>query len=257
MKVRAIGTGSKFCRHPLTPASWLVVSGEDLTLIGAPWSVVPAMQRYGYDPAALAVVAVLSPQLDQIAGLVELSSFFKDKKKKPCLVAPAKLIPLIRERVESETGHFLDDSFSVKAVSKLVIKEEYFSETVTFIPNFMNPLIPSYGVRFENAKLFISGETVLNEDWLYKEMGSDLILHMCNTPGTPIGTAPSVAQIQELPLYLQSKMWLYGYETAAKEMEQPFPMMFVPPGAYVFDSDRRDKLLSKERFIRENSKKQT
>lgn len=256
MKIRAVGTGAKFCRHPLTPASWLVVSNTDLTLVGAPWNIVPTLHRYGHDITKIAVIMILSPHMDQVAGLVELAAIFKEIKKKPSLVAPAKLLQLIRDKVEPELGFFLDEAFNLKAVTKVMIKEEYFSESISFVANYMHPYLPSYGLRFETAKVFLSGETKLNEDWLYKEMSCDLILHACNTLGNTIGAAPSLKEIEELPMYLQSKIWLYGYEVQTKENVQPFPMMFVPPGAWVFDSERRDKLLSKERFIRENSKKQ-
>lgn len=256
MKIRAIGTGSKFCRHPLVPTSFLVSSGKDLTLIGAPWSVVPALERYGYNIQDISVITALSPQIDQIAGLVELAYHFRNKPKKPILACTAKIIEAVRERIEPEIGFFLDDAFSVKSVKKIIIKEEYYSEEIVFVQNFMHPNIPSIGLRFESSKVFIAGETKLNEDWLYKEMGCDLILHGCSTQATAVGVNPTPQEIQELPMYLQTKMWLYGYDADAKESEQPFPMMFLPPGSWIYDSERRDKLLSKERFIRENSKKQ-
>jgi hypothetical protein len=256
MKLRAIGTGSKFCRHPLTPAAWLVVSGEELTLVGAPWSVVPSLERYGYDVTKLSVILILSPYIDQVAGLVELAYIFKNSKKKPVLAVPSKLMGVLRERVEPEIGFFLDEAFSLKSVTRLLIKEEYFSESIAYVANYLGPSVPSFGLRFENAKIFISGETKLNEDWLYKEMSCDLILHSCRTHTGSTGASPTLDEIIQLPLYLQSKIWLYGYENSTKDVEQPFPMMFLPPGAWVYDSDRRDKLINKERFIRENSKRQ-
>ena len=256
MKIRAIGTGSKFCRHPLIPASLAVISEQHLTLVGAPWPVVPALERYGYTLDNLAVITVLSPQSDQIAGLVELASRFRKKDRKPILAAPAKLLDLVRVRIENEIGFFLSESFDMKSVVRLHIKEEYFSETITFVSNYLDPHIPSYGLRFESAKVFVSGETQLNEDWLFREMGSDLILHSCHTKHQDGGRGAHIEDLKNLPLYLQNKMWLYGYEAEERDAEQPFPMMYLPPGAWVFDSERRDKLLSKERFIRENTKKQ-
>jgi hypothetical protein len=255
MKIRAIGTGSKFCRHPLVPSCWLVTSGSDLTLIGAPWPVVPALERYGYSVNNLAVITLLSPQTDQIAGLVELAVKFKGRMRKPILAGPARLIDAVRPRLEHELGFFLDESFDVKSVVRLSIREEYFTETISFVPNYLDPLIPSYGLRFDAAKVFISGETALNEDWLFKEMGSDLILHACRTKSN-MSRAAELEDLQLLPLYLQNRMWLYGYDAEEQDAEQPFPMLYLPPGSWVFDSERRDKILSKERFIRENAKKQ-
>lgn len=256
MKIRAVGTGSKFCRHPLVPTSFAVMSNKDLILVGAPWPVVPALERYGYELDTLAMVILLSPQSDQTAGLVELCARFRGSEKKPILLAPAKVLEAVRPQLEQELGFFLDEAFDVKSVVRFHIKEEYFSETITFVPNFMDPRVPSYGLRFESAKIFLSGETSLNEDWLFKEMGCELILHCCSTKYLSSSRGSPLDELKNLPLYLQNKMWLYGYEAEERDAEQPFPMMFLPPGAWVFDSERRDKILSKERFIRENSKKQ-
>ena len=253
MKVRAIGTGAKFCRHPLVPASFLIVSGNDLTLVGAPWPALPAIERYGYNLDQISLITFLSPQNDQIAGLVEIAGLV-NKKKKPILAAPAKLLSTVKLQLEDELGCFLGERFEVKSVTKMFIKEDYFSESIVFVPNYLDARIPSYGLRFEHAKLFVSGETQLNEDWLFKEMACEMILHSVSSKS---GRSPILSELQELPGYLQNKMWIYGYEAEAKDIEQPFPMLYLPPGSWIFDSDRRDKLMSKERFIRENSKKCT
>ena len=252
MKVRAIGTGAKFCRHPLVPASFLITSGKDLTIVGAPWPVIPALERYGYSIEQVKLVTILSPQNDQIAGLVEIASLVS-KKKKPILAAPAKLLETVKARLEDELGCFLSDKFDIKSVTRMHIKEEYYSEAISFVPNYLDARIPSYGMKFENAKLFISGETQLNEDWLFKEMDCEVILHSCSKAGR----SPTISELQSLPGYLQQKMWIYGYDSEAKDIEQPFPMLYLPPGSWIFDSDRRDKLINKERFIRENAKKYT
>lgn len=212
-----------------------------------------ALDRYGYEASQLSVITVLSPQQDQIAGLVEIASMVR-KHKKPILAAPANIINAIAPKVEVEMGCFLNEVFDVKKISKFHIKEEYYSEVVSFVPNHLDPLIPSYGLKFESAKVFISGETKLNEDWLFKAMDCEIILHHISQEGK---RSPTISELQELPGYLQNKMWTYGYEKDAKELEQPFPMLYLPPGAWIFDSGRRDKILSKERFIRENSKKYT
>ena len=120
MKVRAIGTGSKFCRHPLVPASFLVVSGKDLTLVGAPWPVLPALERYGYSIDQVSLITILSPQNDQIAGLVEIASQVA-KKKKPILAAPAKLLEVVKLRLEDELGCFLTDRFEVNQIKETTL----------------------------------------------------------------------------------------------------------------------------------------
>jgi len=231
----------------------LIISGKTLTLVGAPWAAMPALERYGYSIEAVAVIMVLSSNYDQIAGLLEIAAY-STKKKKPTLAVPAKLIGMIRSKLEEELGSFLEEYFDVKIIAKLHIKEEYHTEIISFVPNFMDPRLPSYGLKFENAKVFISGETKLNESWLFREMDCSIILHSCGT--TRNNRSAAVAEIQELPGYLQNKIWLYGYDSDAKNLEQPFPMLYLPPGSWIYDSERRDKILSKERFIRENSRKQ-
>ena len=257
MKLRAIGTGSKFCKHPLIPSSFIVSSDDKLTLIGAPLATTAALEKYGYKVEDISVITFLSPQSDQTIGLIELAHIFRNKKKKPILAAPARLLSVMRDRIETELGFFLTESFDVKSALKIHIKEEFYTEIITFVPSFINPSIPSYSLRFETSKIFLTGETSLNEDWLFKEVGNDLILHSCKSSDRSGGQSPLVSEIQELPMYLQSKMWLYGYDIASKDIEQPFPMMYLPPGSWVFDSERKDKLLNKDRFIRENSRKQT
>jgi hypothetical protein len=162
----------------------------------------------------------------------------------------------MRSRIETELGFFLDESFDLKPSVKIHIKEDFFSEVAVFVQSYLDPSVPSYSLRLESAKIFITGETTLNEDWLFKEVGNDLILHSCRSSELSGGVSPMVHEIRDLPMYLQSKMWLYGYDSISKDLEQPFPMMYLPPGSWIFDSERRDRLLSKDRFIRENSKKQ-
>ena len=256
MKIRAIGTGSKFCKHPLIASSFLIISDNKITIVGVPQTVTTAIEKYGYRLEDISVITFLSPQSDQIAGILELAHIFRNNPQRPILSAPAKLIASMRERIEPELGFFLNESFDVKASVKIHIKEDFFSETIAFVPSFISPAIPSYALRFESSKIFLTGETNLNEDWLFKEIGNDLILHSCRNSSSSGGASPLVSEIQDLPMYLQSKMWLYGYDSTAKDTEQPLPMMYLPPGSWIFDSSRRDKLLSKGRFIRENSRKQ-
>jgi hypothetical protein len=123
MKLRAIGTGAKFCRYPLMPSSFLIISDRKLTLIGAPISSAAALERYGYKLEDLSVVTVLSPYIDQIGGIIELAHIFRNKKKKPILSAPAKLLEKVRERIEPELGFFLSESCVVKSSLKINIKE--------------------------------------------------------------------------------------------------------------------------------------
>lgn len=256
MRIRAVGTGSPFCRHPLKPASFLLYSEQALVSIGCPWSLPSLLEVLETSLDAVSMFIVLNPMPYQIQGLVEVAMHFVNKKDKPILAAPYRLINALRERLEVDLGFRLESAFQVKAVNKLEIREEYSSHSIQFVQNYMDPQIPSYGLRFEEAGVFISGETPLNEDWLFKEMKSELILHACNLSEVKcnIYKAPTIAELSQLPLYLQNKIWLYGYEKLDIG-DHPIPMMFVPPRAWIYDSTRRDRVLSKERFLREASRK--
>lgn len=255
MRLRALGTGSKFCKPPLSPPSFVVETGSDIVLIGTPWNIMTTLSAYSYDVTKVSMVIIQNPMIDHIAGLVDLAWHVKDSSKKPMLAAPADLVAELYRRLALDIGVHLHDVFDIKTVTKVMIKEEFFSETIVFVPSYTPHMLPSYALRFESAEIFLTGEAMLNEDWLYKEMSSEIILHMCRTTKTAPGCSPTVQDIGDMPTYLLSKIWLYGYEVGTKEQEQPFPMLYLPRGAVVFDSSRRDKLLSKSRYINENSRK--
>jgi len=258
MKLRSLGSGSSTCRHPLVPSCWLLQSAGATVVIGAPWQLAARLEAIGISLDQIDMILPLSPRGDQIGGLEEIAHYFMGKSKKPYLVAPEKLLQKIKERIEPAFLFYLKELFQVKAVSRIQVKEEHISETLSFVPNYLDLNIPSYGIRLEDAKIFITGETALNETWLFKEMGCNAILHSCNLSAGITGYPgpPSLAELQTLPVYLQNKLWLYGYGNAFAEHEsQIIPMLFLPQGAAVYDSARRDKILNKERYLRENAKR--
>lgn len=255
MKIRAIGTGSPNVKHPLIPSCLVVQSDEDIWMVGCPWPALSALERYSYDVNKLSLITFQTDRMDQISGICALAPLTRIRQEKPIMAAPSALIDSIKKKIEPELGFPLDEAFDIKRIQKMTIKEEYYQETIVFVRSTDDRHL-SYGLRFENAGLFVTGETELNEDWLFKEMASEIILHTCKTTAHTVSRAPMVEQLSELPLYLQNKIWLTGYEPDTREAEQPFPMMFLPAGAALFDSTRRDKLMNKSRLIREHTKKQ-
>lgn len=257
MKFRAVGTGGPDCRHPLVPGCFLLQSESANVLIGAPHQVVSRLQQLEIGLESIDAILVLSPRGDQVGGLEEIARFFLGRPKKPMLLAPEKLMTRVRERLEPAFTVFLQDLFNVKSVVKFSIAEEHQSETLKFVPNYLDAAIPSFGLRLEEARIFISGETGLNETWLFKEMGCDVILHSCVTTKRPQGYpgAPRLEEFSELPVYLQNKIWLYGYHNGHQELAEPLPVLFLPQGVAVYDGTRRDRVLNKERYIRESAKK--
>jgi hypothetical protein len=232
MKLRAIGTGARFCRHPLIPTSWLIQTHGSNIVIGCPPQLPARLEALGVALESVDMIVPLNSSLSQIGGLDEFGHFFKDRAEKPYLACPGDLLGRVLGRIE------YPHSFLTKAVMKVHVKEEHMSDTLTFVDNYSG----GYGFRLEDAQVFVAGDAQVNEDWLFKEMGCELILH------------PFHEELLSLPMYLQNKIWLYGY-SGALDGNDPLPMLFIPQGATIYDSDRRDKLMEKERFIRENSKR--
>lgn len=251
MKIRAIGTGSSFCRHPLVTSSFLIQSEESNVLIGCGPNIPAKLETINLSIEQIDMFILLNSRMDHVGGLEEVWTKCKDKK--PFLVAPAALFPQFRENRIFDP---IWESFEVRAISKVSLNEEHYSETIRFVKNYLGGQPPSYSLCFDEAEVFISGTTDLNDEFLHRNgMPAEIVLHQCITPSqTGVGT--TLQALQELPVYLQQKIWLYGYGNDYLSLEEPLPMLFLPQGTCVYDSERKDKHLEKERFIRENSKRQ-
>ena len=232
MKLRALGTGHAFSRWPLIPPCWLIQSHKSFALINCPPSVGARLELLGVPIDRIGMIIPLGSAIAQIGGIDEFAHIFKDSPSKPYLAAPAQLLATLANRYDSVS------KFQLKSVQKVGFKEEHLTETLTFVSNYCG----SYGFRLEDAKVFCSGSAEVNEDWIFKNTDCDILLH------------EDRPQLLELPVYLQNKLWIYGYEKPP-EGTDPLPMLFMPQGSWIFDSDRRDKVMAKERYIRENSKR--
>jgi hypothetical protein len=178
------------------------------------------------------MIVPLGTSVAEIGGIDEFGHHFYKSSSKPLLACPEKLLSEVLNRLQHPGG------LSPKAVKKIGFKEEHVTESLTFIDN----LSGGYGFRLEHAKIFCSGTAFVSEDWLNKHMDCALILH-CDSK-----------ELQELPVNIQEKVWIYAYDKPVPGTD-PLPMLYMPQGQYVLDSDRRDKVMTKERFIRENSKR--
>jgi len=250
MKLRTLGTGSALCRHPLIPACFAVETAESFSLIGAPAQAPARLEALGRSLDTVDMIAILDQSSAQTAGLEELYHYFKDREDKPFLLAPQKLLTAVGNRYMMQ-GVNLADGFKIRAVVKAGIHDQHHTEELVWVPH---PVGHGYAIRLSASGVFITGDCALNEDWLFKEMTSEIILSQCKTTDQP-GEAPTIDDLSTLPVYLQNKIWLYGYHNNYQQSVDPIPMLFVPPNAVVFDSERRDKWLLKERYIRENSKR--
>jgi hypothetical protein len=201
-------------------------------LVNCPPSAGARLELIGVPLDKVGMIIALGSSIAQIGGLDEFGELALKSTTKPYLVAPAKLIPKIVSRIDSADG------FQIKSVSKVGFKEEHLTETLTFLDNFSG----SYGFRLEEAKVFCSGSAEVNEDWLHQNFDCEILLH------------EDRQELLELPVYLQDKIWIYGYDKPTDGAD-PLPMLFMPQSSWIFDSDRRDKIMAKNRFIRENSKR--
>lgn len=232
MKLRALGTGHAYSRWPLIPPCWLIQTHKSFVLINCPPSAGARLELLGVPLSSVDMVIALGSSITQIGGLDELTHANQARPSRPYLSAPAALLAQIREKIDRPEG------FDFKAVTKVGFKEEHLTETLTFVNNYSG----SYGFRLEQAKVFCSGSASVNEDWIFKNLDCDILLH------------DDRVELLDLPVYLQNKIWIYGYQKQP-EGTDPLPMLYMPQGSWIYDSDRRDKVMAKERYIRENSKR--
>jgi len=231
MKLRALGTGNLFCRWPNIPACWLIQTHDSNVLIGCPPQAPARLEILGIPLNKIGMIVPLGASNMDIGGLDEIGAVFADAADKPYLACPQRLLDKVAERVSYIEG------FQKRAVKKINITEEHITEAINFIPNSNG----TYGFQLEFARIYCAGHTKVNPEFL-STFDCDLILHKEDP------------ELTELPVYLQNKVWIYGYRSPT-EGSDPLPMLFMPQSAFIFDSDRRDKIMVKERYIRENSKR--
>lgn len=257
MKLRALGTGSAFCRHPLVTSSFLIQSDDTNIVVGCGYNIPTKLEAVNLSASQVDMWLVLNTNFDQIAGLVEVAKTHK-RKTAPYLVGPQAVLKKLESLYSLMTGEPLSQSFETRAVLKVGLNEEHFSDTISFVANYPESQgDPSYSLMFEKAQIFISGDTTVNEEFLHRYGApAELVLHSCTLdPLNKRSGRPSIDELQTLPLYLQKKIWLYGYENSYLDHEEPFPMLFIPQGTWVFDSGRKDTHLDKERFIKESARR--
>jgi ribonuclease BN (tRNA processing enzyme) len=256
MKLKAIGTGGPFCRHPLVTSSFLIQSETSLIIIGCGTNIPAKLSTISMSADKVDMWIILSPTMDQIGGLWEIASL--TKQTRPFLVGAESVLRQTKNLFELTVGKNLLDYFETRSISRVKIDEEHQSESIKFIPNYHRN-IPSYSLLLEESEIFISGNTALNDEFLHQYGApAKLILHSCNISNDPSNQSvcPTLEELQTLPMYIQSKIWLYGYDNTYTDTEDPIPMLFLPQGTCIYDSIRKDKHLEKERFIRESSRRQ-
>ena len=253
MKLRALGAGNISCRHPLTTSSFLIQAEGARIVIGCGAGIPSKLESINIDPTDIDIWIPLGLGLDQWSGLEEVAYIVG--KKRPYIAAPQPVTDYIGRHLRNRFGGRCP--LALKPTQRIFIQEEHHEEVLTFVQNY--GLTDSYGISMEQSLIFISGDTELNDEWLHANGAPvRLIQHSCRLgPSTGVaGENASIEELQQLPIYLQKKIWLYGYDNRYQQLEAPLPMLFLPQGQQIYDSERRDKYLEKERFIRENTKRQ-
>jgi hypothetical protein len=179
-------------------------------------------------------------------------------RKKSFLLAPGALLKEIERIFLDITKRPLSRYFETRAVLRATVREEHASETISFVENYpVGNTFPSYALLLEDSQVFISGDTALNEEFLHRYgMTSQIVLHSCSTDSPYLQPRnATLDELQTLPVYLQQKLWLYGYGSDYASIKDPLPMLFLPQGTCLYDSTRKEKHLEKTRFIRESAKR--
>lgn len=256
MKLRALGAGSPLCRHPLVPTSFLLQSIDSSVVFGCAPGIPAKLDSIGIKLEQVDIWAPLNARPEQVGGLYEVGLLsLGGAIPKPYLAAPERLI----QRLVPLFPFSLQAAFQITATRCIHINEEYVEEQIEFIPGYLGHE-ESYGLFLSHAEILISGETELNDEWLHRYgSGANIILHSCRVdqaavPGMKF--SPDIVELSALPVYLQKKIWLCGYPNDYQSLVDPLPMLFLPQGQWIYDSDRKAKHLEKERFIRENTKRQ-
>lgn len=244
MKLRALGTGSASCRHPLVTSSFLLRSEDAHVVFGCGAGVPAKLEATGIPLSQVRIWVPLSARLSQISGLEELAL---TGEAKSTLAGPGPLLTRVKEALDRALGFDSALSFTYAPSRHIKVREEHQEECIHFVENHLTQ-IQSVGLLFDQAEIFITGETPVNEEFIHRfGAGAQVILHQAKLP--------EISELQLLPVYLQRKIWLYGYENAYLQAEVPLPMMFMPQGTDFYDSERKSALIDKERFLREDTKR--
>lgn len=254
MKIKLLGAGDPGVRHPLVTSSFLIQSERSTLVVGIGSGIPAKLESIGIEPQKVDAWIPLDTSIEQIGGLFELKYRFHGTQHCPFLIAPAAVIGRLKQHFEFYFGESGLDGFQLRSVTKVAINEEHYSETLKFIRNYKTPL--GYGFILESAEIFVSGDGVFSDEFLERHgMPNRIIMQSCNLRKSALNQNPAIEQLQELPLYLQKKIWLYGYSNDFVDLEDPFPMLFMPQGTSIYESGRKNKWIDKETFIKNDGKR--
>ena len=239
MKIRAIGTGSSFCRHPLVTPCFLVQTSESNIVIGCGPNIPAKLESIGIDSVDMWVIP--STSLEQVGGLLEV---LKDSRLlgNPYLVGPANVLSCVESTLRATDRARLSDRFNVQPAHRIRVEDENTNETIKLIQR-TEDLSQGHDILFEDAKLFISNSAPSEDPAFLENLGkAKLILQRWDADSCFSDTLPQDAL---------HKTWLFAYPDHYRDLTEHKPLLFLPQGTCAYDSTRRDAYLDKERFVRE------
>src|SRR4051812_19336387 len=96
MKIRLIGSGHSFCRHPLIPVSLLVQAGDGNLVINCPPQIGSKLESIDMSIADIDVWMMTSAKIMASGGLEEVCSL---KRAKPPIVAAPSLLMSVLDKL--------------------------------------------------------------------------------------------------------------------------------------------------------------
>jgi hypothetical protein len=236
MKIRLIGSGSPYCRHPLVPVSLLVQTSDGGNLVvNCPPQISSKLESIAMSLSDIDVWLLTSAGVSWSGGIEEVCN--TQLTKSTVLAAAPSLMPTLREKYAPSRGS--NKKVSEVSSPKVRLEDDHFEEKISYDQS---------GVVFESSSVALT-----DIHGIAKFADCQTIL--CNVMNGTTDMSVEFDYLREFPLYIQAKIWLVGYGNTYQTIEDPLPIMFMPQGTCVFDSERKERHISKERFIASEGKR--
>lgn len=242
MKIRVIGTGYPHARHPLIPCTYLIQLDSTNIIIGCPPQIGSKLESINMKMSDIDLWILGDTRVSQSGGVEELSFIQTKTSKKPSVAATASILSKIGSKYKDGLKGKNIESLDTKSVLSVRVKDDNYEDSIKVIQE--SPTYSSY--FFTNSKIAISHISKLDK---FLEISQIMI---CDIDGED---DVAVEKLKELPVYVQQKLWVVGYKNDYQKMDEMFPILPLPQGSCIYDSERKEPYLSKERFIRDNAKR--
>jgi hypothetical protein len=215
-----------------------------------------AIERAGRQLIEVDVWAITHLDGAHIGGLEEVAIRMRyEYGKKPVLMAPGKILDGLRDTlmpslIQAEKRHrggavTFDDFFEVTSSRQIKLKEEDgFSETISLVPHDHISSSTSYGVLFEDHKIFITGAKKFDKKWLVFN-GRDAKVVCYDIMMDSGHWAHSLVELGQLPAAIKDPIWLYGLnQQTIKRLVSEISLL--EQHVCIFDDDRKMPWLMKQ-----------